>query len=356
MSQPQAFTAKLLETSVSGFAGFAASLLLDRDPALRERYGAGSHNDWKASLAQRVMELAAALETGQPQLFLARIDWLRHSFLAREMPEGDLRAALQSLHDVLEQRLPASNRQDALALLRQGLDLFERPASPEASGLDPDDPHHRVALQYLHTTLEGKPRQAVELLCELARGKLGPLGVLEHVLVPAQQEVGRMWHAAETNIAEEHLVTQTTQRAIAVLAQGAPARPANGKTVVAAAVAGNAHDIGVRMLCYFFELAGWRAVCLGQDVPRGDLVAAVHYFNADLLVLSAALSTQFRRLQETIQGVREAADREVAILVGGSAFDDAPGLWRDLGANAHAATLGQALATGNRLCGLPPAS
>lgn len=356
MNRPDVFTAKLLETSVSGFAGYATSLLLERMPELRERYGASSHADWKASLSQRVMELAAALGAGHPNIFLARVNWLRNSFLARDLPEQDLRAGLSSLKDVLSQRLPEANRQAAIELLQQGLEQFDMPVSPEASSLDRKIPAHQLALQYLQTVLEGNPRQAVELLRQHARGPAGALQVFEQTLAPAQREIGRMWHAAEINVAEEHLVTQTTQRAMAVLSQDQPARASNGKTVLAAAVAGNAHDIGVRMLSHFFELAGWRSVCLGPDMPRADLAAAVHYFNADLLILSAALSTQLARVAETIAVVREAADRDVVILVGGSAFEDAPDIWKELGADACCMDPAHALATGGRLCGLPPAS
>jgi len=356
MNRPEAFTAKLLETSVSGFAGYAASLLLERMPELRQRYGASSHADWKASLSQRVMELAAALGAGHPNIFLARVNWLRNSFLARDLPEQDLQAGLASLKEVLSQRLPAANRLAAIELLQRGLDQFDTPISPETSVLDRSIPGHQLALQYLQTVLEGNPRQAVELLRRHARGQTGTLEIFEQTLAPAQREIGRMWHAAEINVAEEHLVTQTTQRAMAVLSQDHSARSPNGKTVLAAAVAGNSHDIGVRMLSHFFELAGWRAVCLGPDMPRADLAAAVHYFNADLLILSAALSTQLKRVQETISAVREAADRDVAILVGGSAFEDAPDIWKELGADACCQGPGQALATGGRLCGLPPAS
>ena len=125
------------------------------------------------------------------------------------------------------------------------------------------------------------------------------------VILPAQEEIGRMWVANEITVAEEHFATATSRTILAQLLARAPIRPSNGKTVMTAAVAGNRHDIGLQVVCDFFEMDGWRAIHLGADVPIGDLVAAVDGFQVDLLALSAAQSRHLEALRETIAAVRE---------------------------------------------------
>ena len=166
----------------------------------------------------------------------------------------------------------------------------------------------------------------------------------------AQREVGRMWHQAEVNIAEEHVVTSTTERAMAVLAYKAEKQTSNGLTLVSAAVAGNAHDIGIRVVSDFFEFAGWRAVCLGADLPAIDIAQAVKFFDTSLVLLSAALSTQIKAVRETVQAVRE-LDSQCKIMVGGTALQDAPDIWRQLGADAYAWSPAEAVNTANQLIG-----
>ncbi|NIM61512.1 MAG: cobalamin B12-binding domain protein, partial [Acidobacteria bacterium] len=56
-----------------------------------------------------------------------------------------------------------------------------------------------------------------------------------------------------------------------------------------ACVAGNVHDIGVRATSDFFEMAGWRAINLGADVPHDEIARSVQFFDADVVVLAAAL-------------------------------------------------------------------
>ena len=66
------------------------------------------------------------------------------------------------------------------------------------------------------------------------------------VLLPAQQEIGRLWHLNQISISEEHLVSYTTQRVMALLSTRMPRKPDNGFTAIAGSVAGNVHDIGIR--------------------------------------------------------------------------------------------------------------
>ena len=127
--------------------------------------------------------------------------------------------------------------------------------------------------------------------------------------MPAQVEVGRMWHIGEINVAEEHFASATTKTVMAQLMARAQFSPSNGKTMLAAAVAGNQLDIGPQAVADFFEMDGWRTVQLGADVPTGDIVKSVDFFGVDMLGLSASQSTQLETVRETIKAVRLAQPR-----------------------------------------------
>ncbi len=161
--------------------------------------------------------------------------------------------------------------------------------------------------------------------------------LITSVLLPAQYEVGRLWHQDLLTIAEEHLVTSTTLRLLAVLASKQKPKPDNAQTVVCAAVNGNIHDVGIRAIAYLLELEGWRTISLGGDVPKSQLPAAIQFFDADVVMLSCALTTQIPDLRRSIEAIRQQADRPVRILVGGNAFAMSPNLWKELGADGHAA-------------------
>lgn len=336
MSQSDLFAADLLETSASGYAALATERLLAEHPALAARFAPDAAGTWKAALAQRIVELAAALRLGEPRLFVARISWARRAFAAREVPEDDLRASLEVLAGVLARELPEAVGNSPATMLAAALAELDRPLAESDTRIDPRSATGRLTLEYLATVLEGDSRGATErVLAEVDAGLAVEAAYLE-VLVPAQREVGRLWHAGELGIVEEHVVTYTTERLMALLAHRAKRAPANGRTVVCAAVTGNAHDIAVRVLADFFDIAGWRTVHLGANVPVQELASALQYFDGDLLVLSASLSVQLPKLAEAIAAVRRLEGRTVRVMVGGLAFVDAPDLWRKLGADGYA--------------------
>ncbi len=352
MSQPSLFAAQILENSAPAYAGYAASLLLERHREVTERYGSAALRDWKASLTQRVLELAAALDAEEPRIFTSRVLWVAKLLRARDLAARDLRSALACLREVLRDELPEVGRDEADRYLGLALEALDAAPPAAEAGLDPSKPIDRLALRYVQAVLEGDGRAGLDLVVGAVDEGMGLERVYLGVLLGAQREVGNMWHAGELSVAEEHVVTATTERAMSILAQRARRRESNGKTVLAAAVGGNRHGLGARVLADFFEVAGWRSICLGADVPAADVALAVVYFDADVLVLSAALATQLKSVRRTIETVRALPEREVKILVGGGAFADTPDLWRRLGADGHAAGANSAVSLAGRLVGL----
>ena len=355
MSQAENFAADLLEVSATGYAALAAERLLAEHPDLAARFEPDAVGAWKAALAQRIVELATALRLDEPRLFVARVSWARRAFDARQVPEQDLRDSLRTLAAVLAEELPEAARPGAAALLDEALASLEQPLDDTDSHIDPATPAGRLSLEYIAAVLEGDSRKGIERVLAGVENGLAVERAYLDVLVPAQREVGRLWHAGELGIVEEHVVTYTTERLMTLLSQRAERAPANGHTVVCAAVAGNAHDIAVRVLADFFDIGGWRAVHLGAGVPASELATALQYFDGDLLVLSAALSVQLPKVREAIEAVRRIEGRQVRVMVGGLAFNDAPELWRKLGADGYAPDAISAVHLGEELLNAPDA-
>ncbi len=348
MTSNEHLAAELLATSASAYAAFAANQLLQRRPDLQQHFGETAFAHWKDHFRQRVMELSVAISEAEPLLFTSRVKWTRAAFQARQLPDEYLKESLNCLRGVLQEELPENSRQVPAEYLDAALELLNEPFEADA-GLDDSDDQAQLAMKYLVTVLEGDSRQAMQLIVDAVHNGLAIQDAYVNVLLPAQQEIGNMWHRAEVSVAEEHLVTSTTARMMSVLYDKAEKQPPNGLTVVSAAVADNVHDIGIRAVSDFFEFAGWRAICLGGNAPPHVIVDGVTCFNASLLLLSAALSTQLPSVREAIQRVRELPNINCKIMVGGMAFADTPEIWRQLGADGFARSPAEAISIGNQL-------
>lgn len=351
MSQTfQNLGASLLDRSGSAYAGLAAARLLQRYPDLATQYGSDAMSAWKAHLIARTQELAVAVEFSVPEIMNSSVRWARLSFEAREVAHEHLQASLNCLRDVLAEELPETAQQPALDYLDAAAKQADSTDAID-TGLNASDAAQRLALEYVEACLSGDVRGARKMIFDALAAGREIHSIYFEVLAQALREVGRLWHAAKIGVHEEHVVTSTTLSLLAVLADRMSPTESNGKTVVGAAIDGEKHELGVRMVMDYFSMSGWNAIGLGGSVPSDDLASACRDFGADVLVVSVTLVTNLRALREAIHNVRRVSP-ETRIIVGGQAFEVAPGAGREAGADAVATSAESAVETGARLVGL----
>ncbi|NKB88829.1 MAG: hypothetical protein GKS06_11485 [Acidobacteria bacterium] len=344
----EAFYSALIRQGETNFAGHAASLMLERDAALEERFAPGAHGRWQDNQIQRLRELAAALDAQAPTVFGAQTRWNAHAFQVRGLRPDDLAVALDALEEILRDSLPAKPAEILEPYFGAARDALGAGAAPIRSALDPDNDEHRPVLKYMSLALEGRQDDAMEFVEEIAAER-GPERAYVEILIPAQREIGRMWFLDEASVADEHVVTQTTARASALLARQMEKQDPTGKTIIVAAVETNAHDLGARFVADFFRTRGWRTVFLGADTPADAVAEAVVSHNADVVALSASIVTQLNRVALTISALRSSERSDVKVIVGGPGFTDAPEAWNVFGADGYALTPQDAVDQANGL-------
>ena len=345
------FVAQLLCSEAPDLAACTARHMMSCCPELSDRYRPLAAKKWQLALEGRIAELAAAIGTRRPELFSAQLCLAKAAFTARRVPLDDLLKSLHAMEAVLIPRVPPEDRALVRSyLLRAQRDIGRAPEAPPPF-LTTTAAHARLTSSYLVAVLEGNRRQACTVLTDAARAGLDVRTIYTQVLTPALHELGRLWLLDEISVVEEHFATATTITAMSQLLGMATCEPHNGKTLVAAAIEGNQHEVGLRMVTDLFEMQGWRTVYLGANVPSADLPEAVADFGADLVALSISLAVHLRPAADLIKCLRSCCEgRPPKILVGGMAFSGVPGLWEDLGADGYAPNAAGAVAVGTSLC------
>jgi len=87
--------------------------------------------------------------------------------------------------------------------------------------------------------------------------------------------------------------------------------------VVAFAVEGDVHDIGKNLVCMYYEGAGFNVVDLGVDVSTEKAIAAIKEHDADIVSMSALISTTRANMPNAIRAIRESGV-DVKVMVGGA--------------------------------------
>lgn len=354
------FVSQVLSSSIDDIAQRATTTLLERWDDVRVRYQPHAHERWRANFVSRVADLASAVLAGKPEAFIDQVRWSRVAFESRGVPLDDLQRSVDVLGEVIDHFVPVEDQ----SLIEQYIDAAGRalyePVSVAPTRLNIETPQGELAAKYLVSILEGDRLAASTLVVNAVRN--GMLSVPEaylDVLEPVQHELGRMWHMNELTVAEEHAATQTTMMVISQLYPYIKRQPRHGKSMLACCVAGNSHDLGMRIVADYFEMAGWRSVYLGADVPSEDVAIAVEHFNVQIVCLSASMLTHLNAVEEAIAAIRaHPRARGVKVLVGGAVFGATGEMWRQVGADAVARSPAEAVRLAHAMLGMdapPPA-
>jgi methanogenic corrinoid protein MtbC1 len=159
----------------------------------------------------------------------------------------------------------------------------------------------------------------------------------------------------EITVGEEHFTTSTTEYVLGALFALKSPEKSNGRTVVVSGVMGETHCIPSRIVAAFFDLAGWRVIELGSDVPPMDLALSAVHFDADVLALSATITTHTRAVERTVRSLRDVDPGcRMKVLVGGQAFMTERGeaVAKELGADGFALDPREAVKVAGRWFGL----
>ena len=153
----------------------------------------------------------------------------------------------------------------------------------------------------------------------LAAG-MDPLKLVQEYMMPAMAEVGRRFETNEYFVPELLLAARAMKAALELIR---PLLIASGAQPVArvalGTVKGDLHDIGKNLVAAMLEGGGYEVIDLGVNVEPEKFIAAVKEKGANIVAMSALLTTTMPSMKTTVDAIKQAGVRDqVKILVGGA--------------------------------------
>ena len=154
---------------------------------------------------------------------------------------------------------------------------------------------------------------------EIAAG-VQPMQLIAESMVPAMDEVGRLFEAEEYFVPELLLAGRAMKSAMELLR---PLLVAAGQRmavrVVIGTVKGDLHDIGKNIVASMLEGSGFEVIDLGADVSPENFVVAVKERQPHVVCMSALLTVTMPAMKTTIAALESAGVRtRVKVLIGGA--------------------------------------
>ncbi|PNV87409.1 MAG: cobalamin-binding protein [Desulfobacteraceae bacterium] len=176
--------------------------------------------------------------------------------------------------------------------------------------------------------------------------------ILDKGLIAAMDEVGEKFSTGQMFVPQMLRSAKTMQECMklikALFQEGQLS--AKGKVVIGT-VRQDLHDIGKNLVAMMMEGAGFSITDLGVDVSPKDFTQKAQEVGADIVAMSALLSTTMPAMRETIEALQEAGIRDkVKVMIGGAPVTE--NFASEIKADSYAPDAGSAVIAAKKLLGI----
>ncbi len=195
----------------------------------------------------------------------------------------------------------------------------------------------------------GKLEPAVEVTKEAIAEGVEPQVIINEYMVKAMGEVGQRFQDGKAFVPQLLMAGRAMKGALELLKPllKGDTSATLGKIVIGT-VKGDLHDIGKNLVASMLEGSGFEVVNIGIDVPSEKFVEAVKENNANILCMSALLTTTMTYMPEVIKAIEAAGLRDkVKIMVGGAPVSQA--FADEIGADGYSDNANSAVAVAKQL-------
>ncbi len=170
----------------------------------------------------------------------------------------------------------------------------------------------------------GLKREA-EKATESLLSKMGPLEIIENEIIPSLDSVGKEYESQTIFLPQLIKSAEAAKASFELLRriiskEGSAGSEVRAKMVIAT-VQGDIHDIGKNIVKVIMENYNFRMIDLGKDVPPEKVVEAVKENSAEIVGLSALMTTTVSSMKTTIDLLRKECPW-VKVIVGGAVLTD----------------------------------
>ena len=181
----------------------------------------------------------------------------------------------------------------------------------------------------------GKLEVTQEIVNAALAEKVDPQVLINDYLTKGMEEIGQRFEVGKAFVPNLLMSARAMKGALEIL------KPL---------LKGDLHDIGKNLVASMFEGCGFEVINLGIDVSSDKFITAVQETKADIVCLSALLTTTMNYMKEVVEALKQAGLRErVKVMVGGAPLSE--GFAMQIGADAYTTNANAAVEMARHLLG-----
>ena len=181
--------------------------------------------------------------------------------------------------------------------------------------------------------VKGNRKEIIDLVKEDLENGYQAADIIDQFLIPAINEVGQLYDQQIYFLPQLIAGAEAMKKAIEFLEPMIERTSDENKgTVVIATVAGDIHDIGKNLVSLMLKNYGYRVIDLGKDVPTDTILKTAKEEDADIIAVSALMTTTMVEMKRIVQMAREQGLR-AKVIIGGAVITQ--GYANEIGADGY---------------------
>ena len=204
------------------------------------------------------------------------------------------------------------------------------------------------------SVMDGDTDQAAALARQALAQGVSPLDAINQGFVVGVNEVGRQYGCGDMFLPDLVMAGEAMKAAVAVLEpemqRSGVERKMLGK-VVLGTVKGDIHEIGKTLVGTMLTANGFQVFDMGTDVPTASFVDKARQVSADIVGLSALLTTTMTVQRDVVEALKEAGLKDmVKVMIGGAPVTR--GWAAEIGAEGYSEDAIGAVAVAKKMMGI----
>ncbi len=205
-------------------------------------------------------------------------------------------------------------------------------------------------IQELSDAVISCKRDVVLAAVEKAKEVMEPAEIIEKGLSEGMNQVGILFERGKLFLPHVMMAADAMTAGVTALKDLMPEGASGSKlgVIVNGTVEGDVHDIGKAIVSTMLQSAGFEVHDIGRDVPIKNFIAKAKEVNADMIGISALMTTTLQGQKDVIELLKEEGMRDkVKVMVGGAPATQA---WADkIGADCYAENASEAVTKAKEL-------
>ena len=197
--------------------------------------------------------------------------------------------------------------------------------------------------------LAGNLEQSVEVTNALIAGGMNAQEIINNYMIKGMEEIGARFEAGKAFVPNLLMSARAMKGSLEILKPLLKGDSSSSiGTIVIGTVKGDLHDIGKNLVSSMFEGCGFEVINIGVDVSSERFIEAARKHNADIVCMSALLTTTMNYMKEVIDAIKASdLNGKVKTMVGGAPVNQY--FAEQIGADAYSDNANSAVITARAL-------